>query len=41
MRVGDLKSTVETAACVIQLISFEVRYVAPMILYRSIKNANG
>jgi hypothetical protein len=37
MRVGDLKSTIETAACVIQLISFEVRYVASMILHPSVK----
>jgi hypothetical protein len=38
MRAGDLKSTIETVA---QPISFEVCYVAPMVLHRSMKNTNG
>jgi hypothetical protein len=37
MRVGDLKRTSEIAACVIQLTSFEVRYIALMVLHRSLK----
>jgi hypothetical protein len=41
LRVGDFKRTGETAACVIQLTSFEVRYIALMVLQRSLKNADG